>query len=157
MNSDKPRIGFNLDIVGGAVGSLCEAYRQIATHDHAGHRVNLLFDHETEKIKVESPYDSPSLRVTVKRPAPLFIRIPPWVSKHQVKVNGVENKPRITNGYLLFQTPPVNREISIEFPLTREELMLNNPTGKVRVLLRGDEVVAMDNLGTDLTFFDPIK
>ena len=156
MESSKPRIGFNLDIVGGAVGSLCDAYREVTGHDEAGHRVNLLFDHETDAVKVESPYTHPALRVTVKRAGPLFVRVPPWVEPGSVKISGAEGAPRMTNGYLFFPRPPINRPISLEFPLAAQELTLKNPTGDIRVRLRGDEVVAMDNLGTDLTFFDPI-
>ena len=37
--TNKPRIGFNLDIVGGAVASLCEAYREIARFD-GGHWID---------------------------------------------------------------------------------------------------------------------
>ena len=33
---------------------------------------------------------------------------------------------------------------------------MSNPTGDVRARTRGDEVAAMDYLGADLTFFDPI-
>ena len=56
-----PRIAFNMDIVGGAVASLCEAYRETTRFDAAGHRVNLLFDHETDALKVESPYTGDGL------------------------------------------------------------------------------------------------
>ena len=55
------RVSFNMDIVGGAVGSLCEVYREVTRFDQAGHWVNLLFDHETAAIEVESPYTHPSL------------------------------------------------------------------------------------------------
>ena len=89
MESAKPRVGFNLDIVGGAVGSLCEAYRDVTRTDEAGHWVNMLFDHETDSIRVESPYTHSALRVTVKRPAPLFVRVPPWVEADSLKIDGV--------------------------------------------------------------------
>ena len=56
----KNLISFNMDIVGGAVGSLCEAYREVARFDEAGHWLNLLFDHETDAIKIESPYTHPA-------------------------------------------------------------------------------------------------
>ena len=53
---DATRISFNMDIVGGAVASLCEALRQTVVSDGAGHWVHLLFDRETDAIAVESPY-----------------------------------------------------------------------------------------------------
>ena len=44
---------FNTDVVGGTVGSLCEALREMTRFDEAGHWVNLLFDHETPNIEVQ--------------------------------------------------------------------------------------------------------
>ncbi|MEA1951671.1 MAG: hypothetical protein U9N87_09815, partial [Planctomycetota bacterium] len=44
----RPNIGFNLDIVGGTVASLAEAYREVASYAPGTHRVNMLFDHETD-------------------------------------------------------------------------------------------------------------
>ena len=157
MDSSKPRISFNLDIGGGAVGSLCEAYREVTRHDEVGHRVNLLFDHETAAIKVGSPYTHTALQVTVKRAGPLFVRIPPWVDPASIHIEGADGEPRPTNGYLFFASPPTDRPISLEFPLAQQEITLDNPTGEIRARLRGDEVEAMDNFGTDLTFFDPIE
>ena len=156
MQSSKPRVGFNLDIVGGSVGSLCEAYRDVTRMDEAGHWVHMLFDHETESVRVESPYTHSALRVTVKRPAPLFVRVPPWVDAATVTVDGVRGGARVSNGYFFVPEPPVNRPVSFEFALAESEIVLKNPTGEVRARLRGDEVTAMDNLGADLTFFDPI-
>jgi len=148
-------VKFNSDIVGGAVGSLCEAYREAARHDVAGHWVNLLVDHETPHISVRSPYTNPRLSIVLKRPGPLFVRLPPWVNPSTVEVAGAA-EPRRTNGYLFFPQPPISRAIDIAYPLAEQELRLKNPAGAIRVRLRGDTVTAMDNLGADLTFFDPI-
>ena len=81
-------VKFNTDIVVGAVGSLCEAYREATRLGEDGHHVALLFDHETPYIRVESPYTHPSLGVTVKRRAPLFVRIPPWVDQDAISIRG---------------------------------------------------------------------
>lgn len=151
------RVSFNTDIVGGAVGSLCEAYREATRFDSAGHCVNLLFDHETDSMEVRSPYTHPSLGIRVKRAAPLSVRIPPWVDKSALVVPGAGGTPRWTNGYLLFAEPPVNRFISLEFPLSSQEMTLKHRTREIRVRLRGDEVVAMDNFGADLTFFEAFQ
>ena len=79
-----PSVGFAMDIVGGSVGSLCEAYRETVRRDEAGHWVNLLFDHETDDVRVESPYTHPALTVRVKRPGPLFVRVPLWADPAEV-------------------------------------------------------------------------
>ncbi|MFH1008343.1 MAG: hypothetical protein V1800_12720 [Candidatus Latescibacterota bacterium] len=148
---------FNPDVVGGVVGSLCEAYRDIARTDEAGHWVNLLFDHETDAIAIESPYTHSALRVMVKRPAPLAVRIPAWVDLAEVATQGVNGTPRFANGRLFIAEPPVGQPITFHFPLKEQEIVMKHGEGNIRVRLRGDEVVAMDNLGTQWTFFDPIR
>ena len=149
-------IKFNTDIVGGTVGSLCEVYQEVIRLDSNGHWVNLLFDHETPHIKVESPYTHPEMRITLKRPGPLFVRIPPWVDWASIQIDGLLQQPEETNRYALFATPPVNRPIKVRFPLAPQEITLKNPAGCLRVQLEGDRVQAMDNLGANLTFFDAI-
>ena len=150
------RLRFNTDIVGGAVGSLCEAHREATRFDETGHRVNLLFDHETAHISVESPYTHPSLSVTVKKPGPLFVRIPPWVDRAAVRIEGVTASHRMSNGYLFVAEPPLNRPLTIAYELATEEIVLEHRTREIRARLRGDEVAAMQNFGADLTFFDPL-
>ena len=152
----KTLISFNMDIVGGAVGSLCEAYRAATQFDQAGHRVNLLFDHETDAIRIESPYTHPALRIWVKRPGPLFVRVPPWMDPETLEIGGVSGTPRFTNGYLLIAEPPVNQMLSLEFPLPLQEIVLEHRARQIRTLLRGDQVEAMENFGVDLTFFESL-
>ena len=150
---DAPRISFNMDIVGGAVASLCEAYRQAVESNQAGHWVHLLFDHETDAVAVESPYTHPHLRVCAKRPGPLFVRIPTWVAPESVKVTGVDDDPRWHNGYLVLSRPAINRWIAIRFEMAEREIVLSHRTREINVHVRGDSVVAMFNFGADLTFF----
>ena len=147
-------VGFNMDIVGGAVASLCEVYREMVRSGPAGHRVNLLFDHETEAVRVESPYTHDVLRVEVKQPGPLWVRLPGWVAPSDLVVKGAA-PPRIDSGFLFFAQPPLNTPIEVRFALAEEELVLQHRTRSIRARLRGDEVVAMDNFGADLTFFPP--
>ena len=149
-------LSFNMDIVGGAVGSLCAAYGEVARSDEAGHWANLFFDHETEDLEIESPYTHPALGIRVKRPGPLFVRLPAWADPQQVEVEGTAEKPRQTGGYLFISRPPLNRTLTFDFPLAGEELVLEHRTRSIRVRMRGDAVVCMDNFGADLTFFDPL-
>ena len=151
------RISFNMDIVGGAVGSLCEAFRETVRRDQAGLWVNLLFDQETDDVKVESPYTGPALRVTLKRPAPLFVRVPPWLDPTRIEIRGADRAPRSTNGYLFFARPPVGQPLTLGFALPSEEIVLKHRTRQIRTRLRGDQVTAMEHFGADLTYFDPIE
>ena len=154
---DIDRVSFNMDIVGGAVASLCEAYREIARSDRSGHRVNLLFDRQTSDLEIESPYTHPALSVRVKRPAPLFVRIPSWTDSRRVTVNGTDEPPRVTGGYLFIPRPPVNRPLTFAFELPEREITLSHRTRQIHTRLRGDRVVAIQNFGADLTFFDPLE
>lgn len=149
-------VSFNMDIVGGAVASLCEVYREVTRFDQAGHWVNLLFDHETAQIAVASPYTHDCLRVRLKQPGALFVRLPGWVAPEMLQVEANAGAYTLTNGYLCFPQPPVNRWLAIRFPLAEQTITLHHRTRDIRVRLRGDEVVAMDNFGADLTFFDEL-
>ena len=149
-------ISFNMDIVGGAVASLCGVLREVTRLDKAGHWINLLFDHETDAIKVQSPYTYGAMRLTVKHRAPLFVRMPPWLVRETMRISGVA-APRQTQSYLFIADPPVRRPITIEFKLPIRELVLRHRSRDIRVRLRGDHVVEMDSFGSDLTFFDELK
>jgi len=124
-------ISFNLDIVGGTVASLCEAYRSVTRFDERGHHVNLLFDHETDAIRVESPYTHDALRVTPKKPGQLFVR---------GKSAG---------------TPQIGQPVTIPFPLREKVLTLCERVHlrPIRVALHGDSVAAMEHHGAWLRFF----
>ena len=150
------RIRFNTDVVGGSVGSLCEALREVSRFDQAGHWVNLLFDCETPHLEIESPYTHPALTIRVKRPAPLFVRIPPWVDREALRISGLSSTPCYTGGYLFIATPPINRPLTFKFPLEAQDLTLKHRTREIKVRLQGDQVEAMQNFGADLTFFDPL-
>jgi hypothetical protein len=65
--------------------------------------------------------------------------------------------PRFANGYLTIADPGVNRWLTFNFDLPIHELTLTWHNTQTRARLRGDEVIAMENFGTDLTFFDPFE
>lgn len=152
-----PSVKFNLDIVGGAVGSLCEALREATTANEDGHRVNMLFDIETPDISVESPYTHSAMRVMLKTPGPLRVRIPSWLDAGNMVVDGTEWDGQCLNGYALISDPPLENWISFSFPLPKSEVVLRHRKHDIRVRFEGDKVSGMDNFGTDLTFFDPFE
>ncbi|MCD4669202.1 MAG: hypothetical protein K8S14_02015 [Actinomycetia bacterium] len=152
-------LSFAMDIVGGTVGSLCEAYREAVRSDSTCHRVNLLFDHETNALRVQSPYTHDCLRIKPKRSGSLFVRIPHWLNHDKVKIGGNSVPPIRASGYLFFSEVSAGQTIELRFPLKEVQLTLSgrlhiNP---IRVKIRGDAVMSMDNFGADLTFFDPYE
>ena len=151
-------IHFNMDIVGGVVGSLCEAYRHIGRFDDLGHQVNLLFDHETEDIRIESPYTHEGLKITLRRAGALFVRVPKWVERDEVEISGVACEPVWTGNRLYFPELPEGSAVTIKFALpVRTITMARNHLKPIRVKLEGDRVLAMDNHGAEFTFFDGME
>jgi hypothetical protein len=146
-------ISFNMDIVGGGVGSLCEAYRNIYVFKYRAHYVNLLFDYDSESLTIASPYTHDALSVYVKKQAPLFIRIPAFV--HRSKLSASETYV-FDGDYLLITNPPLNKKITIGFDLTETDFILEYGNRKIKSILRGDSIKAMENFNADLTFFEAI-
>lgn len=149
-------IGFYMDIVGSVVGSLCAAQQAVTHRDAAGQWVNLLFDHDDDNVRVESPYTHAGLTITLKRPSPLLVRIPPWVTPDEVGVEGHREAQYWVNSYLVHPHPPVGVPLEIHFPLKETTLTLSERVHPrpIRLRVRGDHPLAMDNFGTDLTFFE---
>lgn len=155
---ERDAIGFYMDIVGSCVGSLCAAYAAVAHRETTGHWVNLYFDHEGPDLTVRSPYGpAGALEITLKRPGPLFVRRPAWAAPEEVVLEGTDTAPAWINGYLFLAEPPVGVPLRVSFPLQETTLTLSQHVHAqpIRLRLRGDEPLAMDNLGTDLTFFEP--
>ncbi|MEP7359324.1 MAG: hypothetical protein ABI847_18875, partial [Anaerolineales bacterium] len=155
---NRESIAFYLDIVGGAVDSLCAAAEAAARSDPTGHWVNLLFDRATPALTVKSPYTHDCLEVTLKQPGPLFVRLPPWLDAGDITLDiaGASSPLRWHNHYLFLENPPLAVPIRLRFPLKESTLTLAGPSHPqpIRVRLRGDEVIAMDNFGMDLTYFE---
>jgi hypothetical protein len=86
---------------------------------------------------------------------PLFVRLPSWVDRSQLSLEGTSEVPRYTGDHLFLARPPVDRWLRVTFPIPTRTLTLRHRTRDIRVLLRGDEVVGIDNFGADLTYFDP--
>lgn len=152
----KKNINFNTDIVGGAVGSLCEVLRAGISTESSIRRVNLLFDLDTEGVTVQSPYTHEHLSVTVKSDGPLWIRIPSWADRSAIVIDPPVERHTYSGSYFVIAEPPLNTPIAIRFPLTERDLVLKHRTRDIRVRLKGDSVAAMDNFGADLTYFDPL-
>ena len=85
----------------------------------------------------------------------VFLRMA-WARRETIRIPGIEESPQIVDGYLIIADPPINQALSIALPLPEEEIVLAHRTRQIRTRLHGDAVLAMDNFGADLTFFDPI-
>lgn len=146
-------IMFHMDVVGGVVSSLCHAYENIIRREGTWRRVELLFDHQAEGMELRSPYTHDGvLSIRLREAGAVAVRIPQWVPEGELKVDGQVQVP--VQGYLKLDDPKLDEWIRIEFPLVERSLRLRHRTHDIRVRLRGDAVVAMENFGAELTFFE---
>jgi len=148
-----------LDIAAGGVATAAEVMANSSRFIDGKHVVNLLFDHETQYLRFEGPYpDRYALRITLKQPGSLDVRLSDWVdrSKLEVSVGGVGIPFESTNHYLRIEAPPVGEEISIRFPLKeyRTSEVLNGRT--IDYLWRGDSIIAVSQMGSTFPFFPEI-
>ncbi len=64
--------------------------------------------------------------------------------------------PRFVGATLFVADQPVGQPLTMGHDLPTRNIALRHRTHDIRVRLRGDAVVAMDNFGADLTYFDPL-
>ena len=149
------RISFNMDIVGGAVGTLCEALKEGVVRGADGVRVNLLLDQDTPDARVVAGEAGSGIRVTIRHPIPLWIRLPLWADRTKLRVRGTDDY-RVLGDYVLIARPEPGKSVGVEYPVRKQEITLSHRTRDIRAVLQGDAVVAMDNFGAGLTFFDSL-
>ena len=87
----------------------------------------------------------------------MFVRRPSWVAPGEIMLAGATAAPQWINGYLFLAQPPVGTPLRLRFPLKESTLTLTQHVHAhpIRLRLRGDSPLAMDNFETDLTFFEP--
>ena len=96
----------------------------------------------------------------LKQAAPLWLRLPPWVTRENATLEGLDPAAvQWLPGQLFVAAPPVGAPLRLLYDLPDTVLTLSARVHAhpIRVKLHGDRVVAMDNWGMDLTFFDPLE
>ncbi len=150
---------FFFDIVAGGVATLAEVRRHCYNKRGNDHYVNLLFDFENDKISIKSPYpNSDTIKIILKDQGNLYLRLSNWVDRGVIKgsVEGQNLTTEIQEPYFIITNPPLNKTISIRYPLTLSETAeeLNGRT--LRILWRGDSIIGMSSMGTSLPFYPEI-
>jgi hypothetical protein len=151
-------VAFHMDLVGTAVTAVCHALAQSVRTIDGAHELDLLFDYDGPSLGVVT-LDAPTgLEITLKQPGPLRLRLPPWATPANVSVSGLPAAPEWQPPFLFIAQPPVGQPFRVLYPLPETTLTLSSRVHAhpIRVQLRGDRPVAMDNYGADLTYFDPL-
>ena len=162
LDSDRPthpwfsrdRISFNMDIVGGTVGSLCEVVRNIVLEYDSHYQVNLFFNSSKKMVGPDLFINDMGNNVKLKvvKPKDIWVRIPSWATNLPIEVTGTVGHVIDDEFIKISETKP-DQEVDIKFQLQRREIILNHRKRKINVTLMGDNVETMDNFGANCTFF----
>jgi hypothetical protein len=147
-------VGVGTDITGPVVYALSEAHSRVVGRQGGQLAVQLLFDYKDDDIELSSLYTRDVLAVTVRSRQPVRVRIPAWVPDDGIELIGAKrNVGDLVGGYLRVE-PTDSGRFTIRFPLTSRQLDVTYGSGTLRARARGDQVMAMEDRGTDLSFFD---
>ena len=151
------RIGFNMDIVGGTIASLCEVIKHVVIEEDAFYKVNLFFNVpiKTDGLEINCNDEGNIIFLKIFNPKDVFIRIPSWALSQSIEINDNINY-EIINGYMKISNTRPSQKIQITFNSKRRKVILNHRTRDIGVFLDYDNVVSMENFGADLTFFPEI-
>ena len=153
------RISFNLDIVGGGVASLCEAYRDKVTMDGSLISVNLHFDHEGEEVRVKSPYTNDDvMEIELKRKSLLRVRLSDWVQREELEitVNGKRAEGFFSGDWLYLSDFDKNSTVKIKMPMKTVTTDYEFRSDIFTFRWRGDSVEGAKNTNPRLCFFEGI-
>lgn len=151
--------GYFADISAGAVVSLAEVKRAAYVYRNNRHEINLLFDAETDKIKIVSPYpNGDKLVVTPKVAGDVSIRIPSWADRSAITASlAAQNLAYTIEGdYVRVTTPAVNKTFYVAMPLATQQYTVTLNSRPITIQWRGDSVAAMSRMGTPLPFFPSV-
>ena len=153
----KNQVTPSIDIVGGATASLCAAQRAVATTSGGVTRVNMLFDFESDAVRIESPYTGDALRITPKMAGDIAVRVPSWADVGAMAIDGKAAGQFVADGRILLGRPPVGRAVEVRLPLAERGLTIHHQDHDIEARMQGDAVVAMDDLGAGLAYFPPLN
>ena len=152
-------ISFNLDIVGGGVASLCEAYRAKVTVDGSLISVNLHFDHEGKDVRIKSPYTNDDvMEIELKRKYLLRVRLSDWVEREElaITVNGERKEGVFSGDWLYLSGLDKNSTVKIKIPMKTATSDYKFRSDTFAFRWRGDAVEGAKNLNPRLCFFKGI-
>ena len=152
---DGPFMLTTADVVGAVVSALVEASAHASTFAQNTHMINLWFDSDTPDLTIKSPYVHATLQVTAKKPGPIYVRRTRWLRDSELTgVNGLKGGDH--PGYARLEQR-AGGPITIPITLAPHEVQLTCRDRHIRAQVRGDEISAMQNLGSDWTFFETMS
>lgn len=152
-------ISFNWDIVGGAVASLCEAFRSTVSKNNSLISVNLHFNHKDNNVEIKSPYTNGDvMEIKLKTDCLVRVRLSEWVDREKLDIMAGSEKlnsffsadwlylPGLRTGSLLRIKIPM-RVITTDYQFRSDVFTFR---------WRGDAVDAARSLAPHFRFFKEI-
>jgi len=109
---------YNTDLMGGALQSLCNAYRAIATSRDGACRVNMLFSADFDYLRIRSHLpESGRVEIESKAACDLSVRVPHWADPTTLRlhVNAQARPIHLETGQLAIGPVPKATRIEIVF------------------------------------------
>ena len=85
------------------------------------------------------------------------VRVPSWADLDGTTVDGNPAERFIVDGRITLRRPQVGRAVEVGLPLAERDLRIRHQDHDIGARLRGDAVVAMDDLGAGLAYFPPLS
>jgi hypothetical protein len=132
-------------------------HRNLVTSSGGAVRVNLLVSHDTAQCRVASSLPREGrVRVEMKTPGDLWIRVPDWAEKRNVKVSlrGRAIASEFRDGFALVPHLRPADAVQLEFPCRRERRWESFMGHTVEAEWLGDTVVSISPGGTLMPLFE---
>jgi len=149
-------ISFNWDIVGGGVSGLCEVVRNRVTTNGGMTSINLLFDHDDDRVAFTSPYgESPVAVIAAKRDGTYRLRVSDWTPLNEITVNHSSDQisSTVSGQWLYLFGMKAGDQVEVAFPLVESTSYYSIKGDPFSIDWQGDAVVATSEGSRRLRFF----
>lgn len=148
-------VSFNWDIVGGAVGGLCEAWKSMVTETAGGVlSVNMLFSYSDHRIQVTDPYiHQGTLTITAKEDCGVIrVRLSDSFVREEIVVDGCE-RFWFTGEYVYLAGIRQKQKITLQIPMRECLRQYRFRNFRWEAAFKGQQIVGMTSRGKRLCFF----
>lgn len=148
------------DVTAHCLHALTDAYWHIVSHKGKNTFVMLHFDYESDEIGIRSEReDAAKLTVRMRKPSPLFVRIPRWTDAESVavSVNGRAIPLEMHSCFAYIGTQPAGSVVDVRYSLPEKEINETTDGVAYSIAWRGDDVTGISpNIGF-LPFYRTIQ
>ena len=110
--------------------------------------INLIFNRTTPWVDVKSylPFEG-KVTVKIKNAPVLFIRVPGFVQRNEVKVNGAGKEWMWVGRYVRITNLKPNDQVTVSYPIVEQEEVVKVLNDEYKVRWRGNTVVSIESPG----------